>query len=70
MPSLIRSEAATHLRRLLVAADARALQLAQARARGFVEGLKLAKALEPATIKALHVAVEDAAAARCKELSR
>lgn len=54
--SLIRSEAATHLGRLLVAADARALELAQA--------------LEPATIKALHAAVEDAAAARLKELSR
>ena len=70
LPPLIRSETATHLGRLLVAADAHALELAQARARGFVEGLELAKALEPATIEALHVAVEDAAAARLKELLR
>lgn len=68
LPPLIRSDSATYLGRLLAATDVHALELAQARARGFVEGLALA--LDPATIEALHVAVEDAAAARSRELSR
>lgn len=70
LPPLIRSSAATHLGRLLVAADVHALELAKERAHGFVDGVEAARALIPATIEELYIAVHAAAEARRRELTR
>lgn len=45
------------------------LVMAQERAEGFVEGVEAARALTPATIEGLFVAVEDVAARRRRELA-
>lgn len=68
LPDLMRTKLANHLARLGRAADLHALELAQERAEGFIEGMEAARALTPATVEALFVAVEDAAAARRLEL--
>ena len=69
MPDLVRTKLANHLARLGRAADVHALALAQERAEGFVEGVEAARALTPATIEGLFIAVEDAAARRRRELA-
>lgn len=69
LPPRLRTKMQNHLSRLSRAEDLRGLQLAQARAEGFVEGVDAAHALTPATIEALFIAVEDAAAVRRRELT-
>lgn len=69
MPDLVRTKLANHLARLGRAADVHTLALAQERAEGFVEGVEAARALTPATIEGLFIAVEDAAARRRRELA-
>ena len=69
LPDLIRTKMANHLARLGRVADLRALDLAQERAEGFVEGLQAARALTPATIDALFIAVDVAATVRREELT-
>jgi hypothetical protein len=69
LPDLIRTKLANHLARLERVKDLHALELAQERAEGFVEGVEAARALTPATIEALFIAVEEAAAARRQGLT-
>ncbi len=69
LPDLIRTKSANHLARLGRAADLRALELALERAEGFVEGVQASRALTPATIEALSIAVDVAATARREELT-
>jgi len=69
LPPGLRTKMQNHLSRLSRAEDLRGLQLAQARAEGFVEGVDAAHTLTPATIEALFIAVEDAAAVRRRELT-
>lgn len=64
LPDLIRTQLANHLARLERAEDLRALERAQERAEGFVEGVEAARALTPATIEALFIAVDVAATER------
>jgi len=61
LPPLIRTHTAHHLARLERAADLHALERAQERAEGFVEGVEAARALTPATIEALFIALNNAA---------
>lgn len=68
LPDLIRTNMANHLACLGRVADSRALDLAQERAEGFVEGVQAARALTPATIEALFIAVDVAATMRREEL--
>ncbi|TFW40899.1 hypothetical protein [Pseudomonas fluorescens] len=68
LPDLVRTKLAIHLARLGCAADLHTLELAQERAEGFIESVEAARALTPATVEALFIAVEDAAAARRLEL--
>lgn len=70
LPDLIRTKMANHLARLGRVADLRALDLAHERAEGFVEGVQAARALTPATIEALFIAIDVAATARREELTR
>lgn len=69
LPDLIRTNLANHLARLGRVADLRALELAQERAEGFVEGVKASRTLTPSTIEALFIAVDVAADVRRKELA-
>lgn len=69
LPHAIRIKVAQHLACIERAEDLRALELAQERAEGFVEGVEAACALTSATIEALFIAVEEAAAARRAELT-
>jgi len=69
LPDLIRTKLANHLARLDRAANMHALELAQERVEGFVEGVQAARALSPATIEVLFIAVDVAATARREELS-
>ncbi|NWC89975.1 hypothetical protein [Pseudomonas reactans] len=64
LPDLIRAQVAHHLARLERAEDLHALERAQERAEGFVEGVEAARALTPATIEALFIAVDVAASER------
>ena len=57
-----------HLVRLARAKDQLTLSLATERAEGYVEGVESARALTPATVEALYVAVDNAATARQLEL--
>ncbi|RDS91737.1 hypothetical protein [Pseudomonas fluorescens] len=68
LPPLIRDHAMTHLGRLIIAADAQTLDREQVSADGFVEGLAAARAVTPASIEALYLAIEHIAADRLKEL--
>lgn len=61
LPPLIRTHTAHHLARLERAADLYALELAQERAEGFVEGVEATCALTPTTIEALFIALDNAA---------
>lgn len=61
LPPLIRTHTAHHLARLERAADLYALELAQERAEGFVEGVEATRALTPTTIEALFIALDNAA---------
>lgn len=69
LPDLIRTKLANHLARLGRVTDLHALELAQERAEGFVEGVQAARALTSATIEALFIAVDVAATARREELT-
>lgn len=69
LPPGLRTKMQNHLSRLGHAEDLHALELAQARAQGFVEGVETARALTPATIEALYIAVENVAAVRRRELT-
>ena len=69
LPDLIRTKLANHLARLGRAADVRTLELAQERAEGYVEGVEAARALTPAMVEALFLAVDEAATARRWELN-
>ena len=68
LPPGLRTKMQNHLSRLSRAEDLHALELAQSRAEGFVEGVDAAHALTPTTVEALFIAVEDAAAVRRQEL--
>lgn len=68
LPPGLRTKMQNHLSRLSRAEDLHALKLAQARAEGFVEGVETARAVTPATIEALYIAVENVAAVRRREL--
>lgn len=69
LPDLIRTKLANHLARLERVEDLHALELAQERAEGFVEGLEAARSLTPATIEALFIAVDVAASERRQGLT-
>lgn len=69
LPPGLRTKMQNHLSRLSRAEDMHGLQLAQARAEGFVEGVEAARALTPATIEALFIAVEVAAIDRRQVLT-
>lgn len=69
MPDLVRTKLANHLARLGRAADVHSLALAQERAEGFVEGMEAARALTPAAIEGLFIAVDNAATRRRRELT-
>lgn len=69
LPDLIRTQLASHLARLERAEDLHALERAQERAEGFVEGVEAARALTPATIEALFMAVDVAATERRQGLT-
>lgn len=69
LPDLIRTKLANHLARIERAEDLHALELAQERAQGFIEGVEAARALTPATIEALFIAVDAAASERRQVLT-
>lgn len=69
LPDLIRTKLANHLARLEHVEDLRALERAQERAEGFVEGVEAARALTPATVEALFMAVDVVATERRQELT-
>lgn len=69
LPDLIRTKLANHLARIERAEDLRVLELAQERAEGFLEGVEAARALTPATIEALFIAVDVAASDRRQVLT-
>lgn len=69
LPPTIRIGAANHLAKLLLADTPRSLRLALERARGFVEGVDLARALNRTTVDTLLVAIEHVAAGRSRELA-
>lgn len=69
LPDLIRTQLANHLARLERAEDLHALERAQERAEGFVEGVEAARALTPATIEALFIALDVAATERRQGLT-
>lgn len=69
LPDLIRTKLANHLARLERVTDFRTLELAQERAEGFVEGVEAARALTPATIEALFMAIDGAASGRRQVLT-
>jgi len=68
LPPGIRTHIENHLVRLARAKDQLTLSLATERAEGYVEGVESARALTPATVEALYVAVDNAATARQLEL--
>ncbi|RTY73538.1 hypothetical protein [Pseudomonas veronii] len=68
LPDLIRTKLGNHLARLQRVDNLRALELAQERAEGFIEGVEAARALTPVTIEALFMAVDVAATERRQEL--
>lgn len=69
LPDLIRTKFSHHLARLERAEDLHTLERAQERAEGFVEGVEAARALTPASIEALYIAVDVAATERRQELT-
>ena len=68
MPDLVRTKFANYLTSLGRAEDLHALALVQERSEGFVEGVEATRALTPATIEELCIAVEEAAVRRRREL--
>ncbi|MBW9240772.1 hypothetical protein I6U33_25920 [Pseudomonas carnis] len=64
LPDLIRTKLANHLARLGRVEDLHALERAQERAEGFVEGIEAARALTPPSIEALFMAIDVAASER------
>lgn len=70
LPPRIRHHALTHFNRMTLATDAQALTIEQMGADGFIEGLAAARALPPATIEALYLAIGQIGADRLKELGQ
>lgn len=68
LPPLVGVHIANHLARLARASDLLALSLVLERAEGFVEGVEASRALTPAAIEALFVAIDNAGKARLAEL--
>lgn len=68
-PPGVRTQLDTHLARLARAEDLHTLALARERAEGFVEGIEAARALTPAIIEALFMAVDVAAYERRQGLT-
>lgn len=68
LPPRIRDHSMLHLTRLITALDVEALEREHISADGFIEGLAAARALTPAMIEALYVAINEVAADRLKEL--
>lgn len=69
LPDLIRTKLANHLARLGRAADLLALELAQERAEGFVEGVQAWRALTPTALETLFIAIDVAATMRREALT-
>lgn len=69
LPHAIRNKVAQHLDRIEQAVDLHALELAQERAQGFVEGIEAAAALTAANIEALFIAFDNLATERRQELT-
>jgi hypothetical protein len=69
LPHGIRLKVAQHLACIERAVDLHALELAQERAQGFVEGVEAAGALTAATIEDLFIAFDNAATERGQELT-
>lgn len=69
LPDSIRAPLAQHLARIERAEDLHALERAQERAEGFVEGVEAARALTAASIEALFIAVDAAATERRQGLT-
>jgi hypothetical protein len=64
LPSRIRTHTITHLGRIERSENKAGVLFALERAEGFVEGLEVSGALNPATIEALYFAVDGMATAR------
>ncbi|ETF08381.1 hypothetical protein [Pseudomonas moraviensis] len=62
LPQSLQNNIAALLRRVLDAQGEADIRLAVERAEGFVEGLEAARCLNPATIEALFIIVENASA--------
>lgn len=69
LPHGIRIKVAQHLACIEQAADLHALELAQERAEGFVEGVEAAGVQPAATIEKLFMAVDKVATERRQELT-
>lgn len=69
LPHAIRIKVAQRLAGIERAEDLNALERAQERAEGFVEGVEAAGALTAATIDALFIAVDNVATDRRQELT-
>lgn len=69
LPHGIRIKVAQHLACIERAGDLHALELAQERAQGFVEGVEAAGALTAATIESLFIAFDNLATERRQELT-
>ncbi|NWB63494.1 hypothetical protein [Pseudomonas sp. F1002] len=69
LPYTIRTKVAEHLACIEQAADLHALELAQERAQGFVEGIEAARVQPAATIEKLFMAFDNFATERRKELT-
>jgi hypothetical protein len=69
LPDIIRTNLANHLAHLGRATDVLALALALERAEGFVEDIQAARALTPATVEGLFIALDVAASMRRRELA-
>nr|WP_176456097.1 hypothetical protein [Pseudomonas fluorescens]CEK42545.1 hypothetical protein PQBR55_0166 [Pseudomonas fluorescens SBW25] len=69
LPHAIRLKVAQHLANIEQSVDLHALELAQERAQGFVEGIEAAGALTAATIEALSTALDNHATECRQELT-
>lgn len=69
LPSRVRTHTEQHLARLNRAGYVVDVQHALERAEGFVEGLEVAGALNPRSIEALYLLVDEAAQARLAALA-
>lgn len=68
LPPSIRTRATNLLGQMLLAEHPHALHLIKVQAQGFVEGLEVAQAVNPATVEAMFSAIEHVASGRLKEI--